>query len=243
MGRKWNNIKEKKGAQDKAKAQIYTRLLKEISRAVKSGGDNPDANFVLRLALEKCRVNNVPKDNIERAIKKGMGGDDEGYADVAYEGYGPGGVAIFIDASTNNPTRTAPNIRNHFNKCHGSLGTSGCLQFVFEQKAVFEIPVGEIEEESFTLEMIDAGADDVVIEDGYFTVSAPRECFGAISKKLEELKIEAEEAGLERVPLNFKEVSKENFNIIMKLIDLLESDDDVIKVYHNIQYDESLFSD
>ena len=239
MGRKWNNIKEKKGDQDKQRSLMYTKCLREVTKAVKNGGEEIESNFLLRIALERCRKYNVPKDNIDRAIKKGLGNEDEGYSDIAYEGYGPNGVAIFVEASTNNGTRTVANVRNFFNKCGGSLGTTGCLQFVFEHKAVFEIPVGKLIEDDFTLEMIDAGADDVVLEDGYFTVTAPMDSFGTIQTKLDQLKITAEEAGLERLPLTFKEVDKETFKTIMKLVDLLESDDDVTKVYHNIQYDDA----
>ncbi len=239
MGRKWNNIKEKKGDQDKQRSLIYTKTLREVTKAVKNGGEEVDSNFLLRIALEKCRKYNVPKDNVDRAIKKGLGNEDEGYEDIAYEGYGPNGVAIFVEASTNNVTRTVANVRNAFNKCGGSLGTTGCLQFVFERKAVFEIPQGKIVEDDFTLDMIDAGAEDVVLEDGYFTVTGPMESFGAIQSKLDELKITAEEAGLERVPLTYKEIDKETWKIISKLVDMLENDDDVNKVYHNVQYDES----
>ena len=239
MGRKWNNIKEKKGDQDKIRSLMYTKCLREVTKAVKNGGEDVESNFLLRIALERSRKYNVPKDNIDRAIKKGLGNEDEGYSDIAYEGYGPNGVAIFVEASTNNGTRTVANVRNFFNKCGGSLGTTGCLQFVFERKAVFEIPVGKLVEDDFTLDMIDVGADDVILEDGYFTVTAPMEAFGPIQSKLDQLKITAEEAGLERLPLTYKEIDKDTFKTVMKLVDLLESDDDVTKVYHNIKYDDS----
>lgn len=238
MGRKWNNIKEKKGDQDKAKSLIYTKTLREVTKAVKQGGEEVESNFMLRVALEKCRKYNVPKDNVDRAIKKGLGNEDEGYEDITYEGYGPNGVAVFVEASTNNPTRTVANVRNFFNKSGGSLGTTGCLQFVFERKAVFEIKDTGINEDDFTMDMIDAGADDVVSEDGYFTVTAPMEAFGKIQTKLDELKISAEEAGLERLPLNHKEIDNDTFKIIMKLVDQLENDDDVTKVYHNVEWKE-----
>ncbi len=243
MGRKWNNIKEKKGDQDKQRSLIYTKSLREVTKAVKNGGSEIESNFLLRIALEKCRKYNVPKDNIDRAIKKGLGNEDEGYEDIAYEGYGPNGVAIFVEASTNNVTRTIANVRNFFNKCGGSIGTTGCLQFVFERKAVFEIAQGKLNEDDFTLELIDAGAEDVILEDGYFTVTAAMESFGSIQNKLDQMKITAEEAGLERVPLTFKEIDKETFKTITKLVDLLESDDDVTKVYHNVQYDDSFAED
>lgn len=239
MGRKWNNIKEKKGEADKARGAMYTKALKEVTKAVKSGGEDASSNFLLKIAFDRCRKYNVPKDNIDRAIKKGLGTEEIGDADVAYEGYGPHGVAIFVDTSTNNVTRTVANIRNCFNKCGGSLGTTGCLQFVFERKAVFEIAQGSLVEDDFTLEMIDAGAEDVLLEDGFFTVTAPMEDFGHIHHKLDAMKIPCDEAGLERVPLNFKEIDKEAFRQITKLVDMLEADDDVVKVYHNVQYDES----
>jgi YebC/PmpR family DNA-binding regulatory protein len=239
MGRKWNNIKEKKGDQDKIRSLMYTKCLREVTKAVKNGGEDVESNFLLRIALEKSRKYNVPKDNIDRAIKKGMGNEDEGYSDIAYEGYGPNGVAIFVEASTNNGTRTVANVRNFFNKCGGSLGTTGCLQFVFERKAVFEIAQGNLVEDDFTLDMIDAGADDVILEDGFFTVTGPMEAFGPLQTKLDELKITADEAGLERVPLTFKKKQQETLKTNTKLVDLLESDDDVTKVYHNVKYDDS----
>lgn len=238
MGRKWNNIKEKKGDQDKQRSLIYTKTLREVTKAVKNGGEEVESNFMLRIALEKCRKYNVPKDNVDRAIKKGLGNEDEGYEDIAYEGYGQNGVAIFVEASTNNVTRTVANVRNCFNKNGGSMGTTGCLQFVFERKAVFEIPAGNIVEDDFTMEMIDVGADDVVLEDGFYTVTAPMEAFGKIQLKLDELKLTADEAGLERLPLNFKEADVDTFKAIMKLVDMLENDDDVVKVYHNIEWKE-----
>ncbi|MCO4792402.1 MAG: YebC/PmpR family DNA-binding transcriptional regulator [Bacteriovoracaceae bacterium] len=238
MGRKWANIVKKKGAADKLRGQIYTKILFEVTRAVKSGGDDANTNFLLKIALEKCKKNNVPKDNIDRAIKKGLGTDDDGYQEITYEGYGPNGVAVFVEASTNNVTRTVANVRVCFNKAGGSLGTTGSLQFVFNRKASFEVPVGKLDEDEFTLEMIDAGAEDIEIEDGFFCITGPMEVFGQISKKLEELKINPEEATLEQVPVTFKEVDDETYITIMKMIDALEADEDVIKAYHNIEFNE-----
>lgn len=241
MGRKWANIKDKKASLDKQRGQIYSRLLKEVTVVTKKGGADPDNNFLLKLALAKCRASNVPKDNIDRAIKKGMGDDMADYEDIAYEGHGPGGVAVFIDACTNNPTRTVANIRSYFKKVGGELGKDGCLQYIFERKAVFEIPLPEkdFNEDDFTLAMIDAGATDVEVDSQGITVTANREDFGSVQKKLEELGVEAEEAGLERIPLSFKKISKETFDVLMKLISLIEDDDDVQKVYHNTEYDPS----
>src|SRR6056297_2917237 len=130
MGRKSAKIAAKKGATDKAKAQAYARALQDVFKASKSGGSDPSTNFLLKVAIERCKKFNVPKDNIEKAIKKGQGSDGEGYSDINYEGYGPDGVAVFVEASTNNVTRTVGNVRSYFKKYNGSLGTSGCLEFV-----------------------------------------------------------------------------------------------------------------
>jgi YebC/PmpR family DNA-binding regulatory protein len=235
MGRKSAKIANKKGAADKLKSQVYTKALVDVTIASKSGGGDPDTNFLLRIAMERCRKFNVPKDNIERAIKKGMGGDGAGYEDIAYEGYGPHGVAIFVEASTNNGTRTVANVRNFFNKNGGSLGTSGSLQFIFDRKAVFAIPQAELDEDDFTMDMIDAEAEEIELEDGLFEVTGPMESFGTIQVKLQELNVTPEEAGLERVPTTYKAVNDEQYADVEKLIDLLEADEDVTIVYHNME--------
>lgn len=244
MGRKWNNIKAKKASTDKQKSQVYSRLLHDITKAVKRSGAEVESNFMLRITLQKCRENNVPRDNIEKAIKKGLGNDTDGYEDIAYEGYGPGGVAIFIETSTNNVTRTIANIRSYFVKGGGTIGKEGCLQFIFERKSVFALPVdhlkGKMSEDDFTLTMIDSGAEDIQVEEGEITVTAAVESFGDLQKKFEELKIEPKEASLERIPVTFKAVNQEVFNEVMKMIEKIESDEDVQKVYHNIEYSDDL---
>ena len=238
MGRKSAKIAARKGAADKAKALVYTKTLFEVTKAVKIGGDDPDTNFMLRVALGKCRKNNVPKDNIERAIKKGMGGDGDGYSEVIYEGYGPGGVGILVETSTNNVTRTVANVRHAFSKYGGTLGNSGSLQFLFQCKSIFELPVGELDEDDFTLEMIDAEAEEVEIEEDNFVVTGEREVFGTISLKLEEMGITPEEASLEYIPTTFKKVDGETLESNYKIIDMLESDDDVVRVFHNLDEEE-----
>jgi len=238
MGRKWNNIKDKKAAADRKRGASYTKILAEITIAAKRGGGDPHSNFALKIGLQKARENNVPKDNIDKAIKKGMGDGVADLEEVNYEGYGLEGVAIFVEATTDNVTRTIANVRSAFTKGNGALGKEGCLQFVFERKAVFEFPKDKIDIDELTLELIDAGAEDVSEEDGFISVKGAPESFGTISKKLDELKIKTETAEFERLPLNFKEISKESFDKIMKMIGVLEDDDDVQKVYHNIQYDE-----
>ncbi len=243
MGRKWNNIKMKKAAQDKARSQSYTKVLREILMAVKNAGHaEVEANFALKIALQKAKENNVPRDNIDKAIKKGLGQDGAVMEEINYEGYGLDGVAVFIEAATDNPTRTVSNVRSYFNKYGGALGTPGCLQFVFERKATFTIKeenMNKLSTDELMMELIDFNIDDVELDDGFVTVKAPTDAYHDVYKKLEELKIKLEDSGLERLPLNTKEVSKESFDKIQKLIDALESDDDVTKVYHNLEWNEA----
>lgn len=243
MGRKWNNIKMKKAAMDKARSQSYTKILREIYIAVKNSGHaEVDSNFALKIALNKAKEANVPRDNIDKAIKKGLGQDGAAIEEINYEGYGLDGVAIFMEAATDNPTRTVGNIRSYFNKYGGSLGTQGCLQFVFERKAIFTIDeknLNKMTTDDLMMELIDFNIDDVEVEDGYVTVKGPVESYGDIYKKLEDLKIKVEDSGLERLPLNTKEVTKESYDKIQKLLDVLESDDDIQKVYHNLEWNEA----
>jgi YebC/PmpR family DNA-binding regulatory protein len=243
VGRKWNNIKMKKAAQDKARSQSYTKVLREILMAVKNSGHaEVESNFALKIALQKAKDNNVPRDNVDKAIKKGLGQDGAIVEEINYEGYGLDGVAVFIESATDNPTRTVSNIRSYFNKYGGSLGTPGCLQFVFERKATFTIKeedMNKMSTDDLMMELIDFNIDDVELEDGYVTVKGPTDSYHDIYKKLEELKIKSEDSGLERLPLNTKEVTKESYEKIQKLIDVLESDDDVTKVYHNLEWNEA----
>ncbi len=236
MGRKSAKIAAKKGATDKARGQLYTRALKDVFKASKSGGPELESNFLLKVAVERCKKFNVPKENIERAIKKGQGPDGEGFEDVTYEGHGPNGVAIFVEASTNNTTRTAGNIRSYFKKCKGALGVNGALDFVFERKAIFTLPCELVEDEDdFTLSMIDVGAEEVEREDDLYEIKAPMEFFGAIQEKLQELNLTPEEAGLVRIPLITKTVDADTLEQIERLIAMLEEDDDVVTVYDNLE--------
>ena len=234
MGRKSAKIAARKGAQDKLRSQIYTKLLFEVTKAVKIGGEDPETNFMLRVALGKCKKGNVPKDNIDRAIKKGLGADGDGFSDVNYEGYGPGGVAVFVETSTNNVTRTIANIRYCFSRNGGNLGTAGSLQFIFEHKAVFEVLMAELDEDEFMLEMIDAGAEDIEPENDVFVITAQKEDFGSVQAKLEEMGITPEEASLERIPTSTKSINEDTLEQLYKLIDALEADEDVIRVFTNL---------
>ena len=236
---KFANIKHRKGAQDLKRGKVFTKIQKEITVAVKTGGGgDPEMNPRLRLALANARGVNMPKDNIERAIKKAVGGQGENYTEVTFEGYGPDGTAVFVECATDNNTRTVSNIRSYFNKYGGSLGKDGCLEFIFTRKGIFHLKTEGLDEDDFTMEMIDAGAEDVEVEDGIFTVICEMEEFGNISKKLQELQIEPLEAGLKRIPSTTKAVNESNYPKFEKLIDTIEDDDDVQKVYHNAVLNE-----
>ena len=182
----------------------------------------------------------MPKDTIERAIKKASGEGGENYVETTFEGYGPDGIAIFVECATDNNTRTVSNVRSYFNKFNGSLGKDGCLQFVFERKGVFLLNAEGLDEDEFTMEMIDGGAEDVEFNGEHVNVLSEMEDFGNIQKKLHELNIEPIEAGLQRIPTTMKETNEKHFTTFMKLIDALEEDDDVQKVYHNLEFDEAL---
>ncbi|WP_127713969.1 YebC/PmpR family DNA-binding transcriptional regulator [Halobacteriovorax sp. HLS] len=238
---KWANIRHRKGAQDKKRGKIFTKLIKEITVAVKGSGPDPDANPRLRLALQNARGQNLPKDTIDRAIKKASGEGGEDYVESTFEGYGPDGSAVFIETATDNNTRTVSSVRAAFNKYNGSLGKDGCLQFIFDHKGVFLIEKEQIKmsEDDFMLEVIDGGAEDVDFDDEQYTVvTTAMEDFGSVSAKLAELEIEAQEAGLQRLPTTTKTLSAEDLVTFNKLIDVLEDNDDVQKVYHNIEIED-----
>ncbi|WP_187264268.1 YebC/PmpR family DNA-binding transcriptional regulator [Pontibacter beigongshangensis] len=242
---KWSKIKRQKGATDAKRSKIFTRLIKEITVAVKEGGPDPDGNPRLRLAIQTSKAANMPKDNIERAIKKGEGGEGN-YQEVTYEGYATHGVAVYVECLTDNINRTVQNVRTIFNKNHGSLSTNGSLEFIFDRKSVFVIRRGEqpADEEELTLELIDAGADEVEFEEDYITIYGAMEDFGSLQKKVEELPLEVETAELQRIPNTTVEVHDlEALRKILKFIDALEDDDDVQKVYHNLELNEELMAE
>ncbi len=237
---KWSTIKRKKGAADAKRGKLFTKLIKEISIAAREGGGVPDANPRLRLAIANAKGNNMPKDNIERAIKKATGSDADQYQESTFEGYAPHGVAVFVECLTDNNNRTVSAVRAAFTKYGGNLGTNGSLEFIFDRKGIFSIKLEEgMDEEEFTLEMIDAGAEDVESEDGYLTVTCEMSDFGSIQKKLDELGLEAENAELQRIPNTLVTLDDDSFSKVMKLIEALEDDDDVQKVFHNMDITES----
>ena len=241
---KWANIKHRKGAQDKKRAKIFTRMLKEIHIAVKEGGDaDPDHNPRLRLAVQNAKGANVPKDTIERAIKKASGADSESYEEVYFEGYLPHGVAVFVEASTDNNQRTVANVRAIFTKSGGSLGTHGSLEFIFDHKGVFELTkeaLGERDREELELELIDGGAEEIDKGDEAWTIITEFADFGKMQQKLDDLQIEAKSSELQRFPKNYVELELEEARQIMKAIDRFEEDEDVNNVYHNLAIDDTL---
>ena len=236
---KWANIKHRKGTADARRGKMFTKLSKEIIVAARLGGGDPAANPRLRIAIQNAKAINIPKDNIERAIKKGTGADVENYQEVTYEAnFGP--VGIFIEATTDNPTRTVANVRAYLNKLGGTLGTNGSLSFVFSRKGVFDftLPVGT-NRDDLELELIDAGAEEVDADGDQTTVITPFEDYGAMQKKLEEMGIEITEAALQRIPGVRVPLDDEAFTKAAKLIEMLEDDDDIQKVYHNIDATEA----
>jgi YebC/PmpR family DNA-binding regulatory protein len=236
---KWSTIKRKKGAIDAKRGKLFTKLIKEISIAAREGGGDPTANPRLRLAVQNAKGANMPKDNIERAIKKGSGNDATVYFETSYEGYASHGVAVFVECTTDNLNRTVSLVRSIFNKYGGNLGTNGMLEFIFDRKGVFTVPIPEgADEEAFILELIDAGGEDVEAEEGYYEVTCAMEDFGSIQKKLDQMAVDPENAELRRIPKTFIDLNDEAFLKVMKLIDALEDDDDVQKVYHNINISE-----
>lgn len=233
---KWANIKHRKGAQDAKRGKIFTKLIKEITVSAREGGPDPDTNPRLRLAIQNAKGQNLPKDNIERAIKKATGSDAVEYFELTYEGYGPSGVAVFVECATDNQNRTVAAVGSIFTKGGGSLGVNGSVDYMFERKGIFLVKLEEgFDEDELTLEFIDGGAEEVEFNEGYAHVTCAMEDFGNMQSKLEEMSLEAENAELQRIPTTTVELSDEDFEKAMKLIDMLEDDDDVQKVYHNIE--------
>ena len=239
---KWSTIKRKKGAADAKRSKIFSKLVKDITIAVREGGPDPAANPALRVAIANAKGQSMPKSNIEKAISKGKDKDGANYEEVTYEGYLSHGIAVYVECQTDNQQRTVANVRAIFNKYDGSLGTKGSLSFLFDQKGVFLIPKSAVslDKDEFELEMIDAGAEDIEENEEYYSVTTAREDFGAMQSKLEDLGIEAESANLERVPHETITLDLERAKKIMKAIDAFEDDDDVKSVYHNLEITDEL---
>jgi YebC/PmpR family DNA-binding regulatory protein len=237
---KWSTIKRKKGAIDAKKGKIFTKIIKEIIIAAKEGGGDAESNARLRLAVQNAKGANMPKDNIDRAIKKAVGADAESFIETSFEGYASGGIAVFVECLTDNNNRTVASVRSAFNKHGGNLGTNGSLTFLFERKGVFSIKNEGLNLEEVELQMIDAGAEDFEVDGDMLTVTCAKEDFGSVNRKLNELGIEPEEAGLKRITNDTKKLDVESAKRVLKLIDALEDDDDIQFVYHNLEMTDEL---
>ena len=241
---KWSTIKRKKGALDTKRSKMFSKIIKEITVAVKENGPDPESNPRLRLAIANAKGVSMPKENILRAINKGSDKDAANFQETTYEGY-ISGVAVFIECTTDNVQRTVSNIRSIFNKFGGSLGVNGSLAHIFERKGIFTIPISQIKEmEEFELEVIDAGAEDIDVdeENGIVTINTAMEDFGSMIKKLESLHIDPENAQLQRIPVSTIEVDPETAKKLLRVIDLFEEDDDVQNVYHNMSLTDEILA-
>jgi YebC/PmpR family DNA-binding regulatory protein len=237
---KWSTIKRKKGAADAKRSKIFSRISKEITIAVKEGGGpDPEMNPRLRSAIINAKGANMSKDVIQRALSKGEGGA-ENYVEVTFEGTAQGGVALFIECLTDNNLRTVSSIRSIFNKKGGTLGKNGSLHFLFERKGIFTIPVGNHNIDELELELIDAGLEDIEETEDRLILTTALEDFGKMQKKLEELNIEAESSELQRIPNSRKVVDIDSAKKVLKLIEMLEDDDDVQNVFHDLEMTEEL---
>lgn len=238
---KWNNIKNKKGKEDAKRAKVFTKLGRYIMVASKEGGPDPDYNPALKTAIEKAKAENMPNDNIDRAIKKGAGeiGADN-FEEIIYEGYGPAGIAVFALCLTDNRNRTAPDVRHAFDKNGGNLGQSGCVTFMFDRKGMIAIErTDSIDEDELTMQAIELGAEDFISEEeGFEIISSPEE-FNAVRDGLAELGYKFAMAEITYIPQNMVELTEEaDIKNMEKLIDMLEDHDDVQEVYHNWEMPE-----
>lgn len=238
---KWANIKHKKAREDKKRAKVFSKHLREITVAAREGGGDPAMNARLSVALDNAKSDNVPKDNIERAIKKGTGELDEGdgrYEDATYEGYGPGGIAYFIEVTTNNYNRTVGEIRHIFTSHGGNLGTDGSVAYLFKQKGNIRVAANGADEDEFMLEAIEAGAEDIEMDGVFFNVTTAREEMYDVREKLEQDDYEIKNAELVRIPLTETGVDESTAESNLKLINAFDDNDDVSNVFTNIKMDE-----
>ena len=239
---KWSTIKRKKGAIDAKRGKIFTKLIKEITVAARMGGGDIDANPRLRTAVLAAKYENMPKDNIDRAIKKGTGGlEGVNYEEILYEGYGPGGVAVLVETMTDNKNRTVADVRHFFSKSGGNLGESGCVGWMFDKKGVITVDKGAITEEQLMELALEAGAQDVVEEDSSFQVITAPEDLNMVAEGLSKASVAYQEAAISMVPKNTVEVTEEKTaRSLLKLLENLEDHDDVQKVHANFDIADEL---
>ena len=238
MGRAFEFRKARKMKRWSAMAKAFTRIGKDIVMAVKEGGPDPDTNSKLRAVIQNAKSVNMPKDNIERAIKRASDKSQGDYKIVLFEGYAPHGIAVLVETATDNNNRTVANIRSHFNKCDGNLGTSGSVEFMFDHTCNFRINAEGIDAEELELELIDFGAEEVFEDEDGIHIYAPFQNFGSIQKELENRDIEIISSGFERIPQVTKSLNEEQTADVEKLLEKLEEDDDVQNVYHTMEISE-----
>jgi YebC/PmpR family DNA-binding regulatory protein len=235
MGRAFEYRKATKMKRWGNMARVFTKLGRQITIATREGGSDPDVNPRLRVLMQQAKKENMPKDNVERAIKKATDKDVSAYKEMVYEGYGPFGIAIVIETATDNPTRTVANVRSYFNKFGGSLGTSGSLEFLFDHKCVFKVAEKEgVPLEELELELIDYGVDEIVSDENEWIIYGEFKSYSDIQSFLENNNFEIHSAEFERIPHDVKELTEEQRTQIEKLLDKFEEDEDVQNVFHNM---------
>ena len=238
MGRAFEFRKGRKMKRWAAMAKTFTRIGKDIVMAVKEGGPNPDTNSRLRAVIQNAKAANMPKDNVERAIKNASNKDTANYKEILFEGYAPHGIAILIETASDNNNRTVANIRSYFNKCNGTMGTQGSVEFMFDHTCNFRIPKEGLDAEELELEFIDFGAEEVFEDEDGILIYAPFNSFGTIQKELENRGIDILSSGFERIPQITKKLNADQIADVEKLMEKIEEDDDVMNVYHTMEENE-----
>jgi YebC/PmpR family DNA-binding regulatory protein len=242
---KWANIKHRKAAQDNKRAKVFTRAIKEITIAARDGGGELDTNPSLRLAVQNAKGANMPKDTIERAIKKGIGGEGANLVEITFEGYASNGIAVFVEATTDNNNRTVASVRSIFNKYNGNLGTNGSLGFLFERKGIFTLKKETIQTEDLEeleMDLIDFGLEELNTVEDEVIIQTSFDNYGKMQSQLDDKKLIVSNSELQRIPVDTTKLAIEDAQKVMKLIDKMEEDDDVNAVYHNLEITEELIN-
>ncbi len=235
MGRIFETRKHVMFARYARMSKAFNRIRKDIEIAVKAAGSDPKANSKLRIAIQNAKSVNMPKDKIDAAIKRAISKDTTGYQEIIYEGYAPHGIGVVVECATDNPTRTVANVRHHFRKHEGSLGTTGSIAFMFERKGLFKVPKNSVTDlDNLELELIDFGLDEFSYDDEFIYIYTPFQEYGNMQKALEEKNIEIKATELQYIPNNYKEITEEQRKDVNTLIEALEEDDDVQSVYNNM---------
>jgi YebC/PmpR family DNA-binding regulatory protein len=244
MGRAFELRKGRKMKRWSKMAKTFTRIGKDIVMAVKDGGPDPDTNSRLRQIMQNAKSANMPKDNVLRAIKNASNKDTANYEEMSLEGYAMHGIAVFLDCASNNNNRTVADVRSYFSKCDGAMGTNGSLEFIFDRKGVFTINPEQIKiaVEELEMELIDAGLEELEVDEEAVTVYCEYADFNNVQTKLEELEIEIKNSELQRIPNNTKKISAKQAEKVLKLLDLLEENDDVQQVFHNMELTEEILN-